>query len=228
MTNKNYYEKFGLKENATDAEIKKAYRKLAFKYHPDKNGGDLKYDNIFKQINQIYETLSDKSKRKIYDTTIKEEKKEEATASYYSQTTNAQNTQQKTYEYSRTNTTTYNNSPKEKEYDFEIPSGIKNFFGTIIGWGISIAIFALLGTLGDWIFGSSRSSTQTNPVTNSSRYERYDSSLQTGDIDFGNGNSKTIVTTDTTKVYQKKIKPIKKQNSPNEETQSSTGDINFK
>ncbi len=225
MTNKTYYEKFGLKENATDAEIKKAYRKLAFKYHPDKNGSDPKFDNIFKQINQIYETLSDKSKRQIYDTTIKEEKKETATTAYYSQTANAQNTQQKTYEYSRTNTTTYNSNPKEKEYDFEIPSGIKNFFGTIIGWGISIAIFALLGTLGDWFFGSS---TRPNPVTNSSRYEIYDSSLQTGDINFGNGNSKTNVTTDTTKVYHKKNKPIKKQNSPNEETQSSTGDINFK
>jgi curved DNA-binding protein CbpA len=219
---------FGLKENATDAEIKKAYRKLALKYHPDKNGGDPKFDNIFKQINQIYETLSDKSKRQIYDTTIKEEKKEKVTTAYHSQTTNAQTTQHKTYEYSRTNTTTHNSNIKEKDYDFEIPSGIKNFFGTIIGWGISIAVFALIGTLGDWIFGSSRTSPRPNPSTNSSRYETYDSSLQTGDIDFGNGRSKTNITTDTTKVYPKKINKLKKKNSPNEEIQSSTGDINFK
>lgn len=64
MANKNYYEILGVAKGATDDEIKKAYRKLAHKYHPDKQGGD---EAKFKEINEAYQVLSDKTKRQQYD-----------------------------------------------------------------------------------------------------------------------------------------------------------------
>ncbi len=60
----NYYEILGVSKGASDDEIKRAYRKLAHKYHPDKQGGDEKK---FKEINEAYQTLSDKAKRQQYD-----------------------------------------------------------------------------------------------------------------------------------------------------------------
>lgn len=64
MATKNYYEILGIAKSATDDEIKKAYRKLAHKYHPDKQGGD---EAKFKEINEAYQVLSDKTKRQQYD-----------------------------------------------------------------------------------------------------------------------------------------------------------------
>ena len=63
----NYYNILGVTETANEAEIKKAYRKLAMKYHPDRNKGDLSAEMKFKEINEAYETLSDTQKRKNYD-----------------------------------------------------------------------------------------------------------------------------------------------------------------
>lgn len=59
-----YYKVLGVTNNSTPEEIKKSYRKLSLKYHPDKNNGD---DAKFKQINEAYQTLNDPQKRKIYD-----------------------------------------------------------------------------------------------------------------------------------------------------------------
>lgn len=61
---KNYYNILGVEKGANDEEIKKAYRKLAHKYHPDKEGGD---EAKFKEINEAYQILSDKQKRAQYD-----------------------------------------------------------------------------------------------------------------------------------------------------------------
>ena len=57
----------GVSKTADEKEIKKAYRKLAMKYHPDKNPGDKEAEEKFKEINEAYEVLSDADKRKIYD-----------------------------------------------------------------------------------------------------------------------------------------------------------------
>ena len=63
---RDYYEVLGVSKNATPDEIKKAYRKLAMKYHPDVNK-DPGAEDKFKEINEAYEVLSDEQKRQTYD-----------------------------------------------------------------------------------------------------------------------------------------------------------------
>lgn len=67
MSQKDYYETLGVSRSADDAEIKKAYRKLAMKHHPDRNPNDKKAEEQFKEIQRAYDILSDKSKRQAYD-----------------------------------------------------------------------------------------------------------------------------------------------------------------
>jgi len=67
MAKKDYYAILGVKRNASEKEIKQAYRRLARKYHPDVNPGDRSGEAKFKQINEAYEVLSDKENRKKYD-----------------------------------------------------------------------------------------------------------------------------------------------------------------
>lgn len=62
-----YYSILGISNNANENEIKKAYRKLSFEYHPDKNNGDKSKSEIYKKINEAYDTLKDNTKRKQYD-----------------------------------------------------------------------------------------------------------------------------------------------------------------
>lgn len=64
---KDYYKVLGVPENATDKDIKKAFRKLAQKYHPDANPNNKAAEEHFKEINEAYQTLSDKEKRKQYN-----------------------------------------------------------------------------------------------------------------------------------------------------------------
>lgn len=65
---KNYYDILWVTKNASDDEIKKAYRKLAMKYHPDRNKQNKDAESKFKEINNAYDTLWDSKKRKNYDT----------------------------------------------------------------------------------------------------------------------------------------------------------------
>ena len=64
---RDYYEVLGLGRNATNEEIKKAYRKLAIQFHPDKNPGNKKAEESFKELSEAYEVLSDSQKRQMYD-----------------------------------------------------------------------------------------------------------------------------------------------------------------
>ena len=67
MAKADYYETLGVSRSATADEIKKAYRKLAVKYHPDKNPGDKKAEEKFKEISEAYEVLKDDKKKAMYD-----------------------------------------------------------------------------------------------------------------------------------------------------------------
>ena len=64
---RDYYEVLGVEKSASADEIKKAYRKMAMKYHPDKNPGDKEAEEKFKEANEAYEVLSDETKRATYD-----------------------------------------------------------------------------------------------------------------------------------------------------------------
>jgi curved DNA-binding protein len=67
MAKRDYYEVLGVKKTATEEEIKKAFRKLAMKHHPDRNPGNKQAEERFKEINEAYAVLSDKQKRQQYD-----------------------------------------------------------------------------------------------------------------------------------------------------------------
>jgi curved DNA-binding protein len=72
MATRDYYDSLGVNKNAGDEEMKRAYRKLAMKYHPDRNPNKKEAEERFKEINEAYAVLSDKEKRKQYDTFGKE------------------------------------------------------------------------------------------------------------------------------------------------------------
>lgn len=67
-TKRDYYDILGTKRGASEEEIKKAYRKMAMKYHPDRNQGKKEAEERFKEVNEAYAVLSDKKKRREYDT----------------------------------------------------------------------------------------------------------------------------------------------------------------
>ena len=67
MAKRDYYEVLGLSRSASSDEVKKAYRKLALKHHPDKNQNDKASEERFKEISEAYDVLSDPKKRQMYD-----------------------------------------------------------------------------------------------------------------------------------------------------------------
>ena len=67
MAKRDYYDVLGINKNANPTEIKSAYRKLAVKYHPDKNPGNKSAEEKFKEASEAYGILSDKSKKENYD-----------------------------------------------------------------------------------------------------------------------------------------------------------------
>ena len=96
MSMSNYYDILGVSKTATADEIKKAYRTLAFKYHPDRNPGNAEAEEKFKQISAAYDVLSDESKRRQYDMGY-------STDSYSSSQTTGNQQYQRQYQYTYSN-----------------------------------------------------------------------------------------------------------------------------
>ncbi|NJD05503.1 MAG: molecular chaperone DnaJ, partial [Methylococcaceae bacterium] len=67
MAKEDYYELLGVPRNASDSDIKKSFRRLAMKYHPDRNTGNPDAEEKFKKIKEAYEILADPKKRSAYD-----------------------------------------------------------------------------------------------------------------------------------------------------------------
>ncbi len=67
MAKRDYYEVLGVERGSSEADLKKAYRRLAMKHHPDRNPDDKASEELFKEANEAYEVLSDASKRAAYD-----------------------------------------------------------------------------------------------------------------------------------------------------------------
>ena len=117
MDYKDYYKILGVDKKASADDIKKAYRRLARKYHPDVNPGDKKAEARFKEINEAYEVLSDPDKRKKYDTL-------------------GPNWQEQFgFGGTRpgTRTRTYSAPGGGTPYDFADPTGFSDFFDTLFG-----------------------------------------------------------------------------------------------
>ena len=101
----NYYEILGVSKNATADEIKKAYRTLAFKYHPDRNQGNAAAEEKFKQISAAYDVLGDEAKRRQYD------------MGYYSESAYSNAGSQSQQQYQR-----------QYQYTYSNPFGDENFW----------------------------------------------------------------------------------------------------
>ena len=114
MAYKDYYKILGVEKSTSADDIKKAYRKLARKYHPDINPGNKSAEAKFKEINEAYEVLSDADKRRKYDTLGPDWQEQ------FGPSTAPRG--------ARTRTRTYAGAPGDIPYNFEDPTGFNDFF----------------------------------------------------------------------------------------------------
>ncbi|HLZ22009.1 MAG TPA: J domain-containing protein [Ktedonobacterales bacterium] len=127
MDYKDYYKILGVQKSTNPDDIKKAYRKLARKYHPDVNPGDKSAEARFKEINEAYEVLSDPDKRQKYDTLGPNWQEQFGFPSASSSGARA-----RAYSASR-GTSGAGMGGGEYPYNFEDPTGFSDFFETLFG-----------------------------------------------------------------------------------------------
>ena len=127
---KDYYYILGIKQSATTDEVKKAYRKLSLKFHPDKNDGDEFFADRFKEVLEAYETLSEPLKRQVYD------KKRTGYSSTANQTQNGTNFSPEIEFFTSSKTS------------FEYDEGITFSWKTINADKVSISPFGIVQPIG--------------------------------------------------------------------------------
>lgn len=143
MEYRDYYQTLGVKKDASQDEIKKAYRKLARKYHPDVNPDDPNAEEKFKNINEAYQVLSDEEKRRKYDQFGSHWKQYQQTGG-----------RPEDFDWSRWTT---RGQPGGTQYRTVSPEEFEQMFGGGLG-GFSDFFDALFGGM-----GGARSSRRTNP-----------------------------------------------------------------
>jgi curved DNA-binding protein CbpA len=234
---KNHYEEFGIPENATTLEIKKAYRKLALKYHPDRNGGNENFDNIFKKINSIHEILSDLEKRKKYDSELKNKRELEHTTYANNPIFTSQNKQQSNsksgYKANADKTTQSYTNHKAKRDIHTLYPFLQMLLSNVLGVGV--IIFIILGLI-YWASEPSRNSEkstdkniQNNYTVPNSYNNHTETSEKTGEIDFRASNSKKSTTNLNINNSNQIINPENRttRDSIKSESQERTGEIKF-
>jgi curved DNA-binding protein CbpA len=226
---KTYYEKFGIKENASLLEIKRAYRKLALKYHPDRNGGDKKAENIFKQVNNIYETLSDIESRKKYDVELNRKRD---TKRHYTSTSHS-------YQKKQSYQQTYNSQKQETNYSSGQNSSSKryetvekDYSGYVILVTVGVLFFAIYFSSSTTNI-SSKSNSSSSDYNSSSINSNYsiENSPATGEINFGSSKPKKVLLKDTVNIVSSNPNIYKQPKTNTEKKEpansQSTGEIKF-
>jgi curved DNA-binding protein CbpA len=203
----NYYELFEININASQAEIKKAYRNLAKKYHPDNHQGDPAFDSKFKEINLVYAILSDQNKRRQYDESLNDFRNQNTDYIY-------NKNKKEYYSYRSENANNYNSKKNESDNEFKFRSDKKSITSSILesrlfSWAVTILFFYLLSTVSDFICNSKKIDTNEINMTESEN----DSSLNTGEIYFYKEDTSLI------------DESIKEKN--NKIKSNETGDIKF-
>lgn len=127
----NYYDILGVPKTASEDEIKKAYRSLAFKYHPDRNPDNPQAEEKLKQINAAYDVLGDETKRKNYDLGGYSSNSYQQSSSYDNAYQNAWN--QNTYNNYRQYRYTYNQGNQYDEQEDQRERSRSEWFGMFAG-----------------------------------------------------------------------------------------------
>lgn len=143
---KNFYQILGVSPNATNEEIKTAYRKLATKFHPDKNNGDKYFEQMFKEIQVAYETLNDNYSRLEYNRKLRDyQENRRPKQSENSSTTNSTNSQNQSENSSYNDNRKNNNESKNNNQSTVQPNSKNSNTKSNFGCGtISILIFSIL------------------------------------------------------------------------------------